>query len=73
MSNPTTQTPLTIPTSELAVLKPEEFAAIFGHHKTWAYRQIYAGKIKVITDMGRYMIPRAEVARLQNTAVIYQG
>lgn len=62
-----------VPLSERAALKPAEFAAIFGHHQTWAYRQIYAGKIKVISDMGRFMIPRSEVDRLQNKAAIYQG
>lgn len=62
-----------VPLSERAVLKPAEFAAIFGHKLTWAYRQIYAGKVKVITDMGRAMIPRSEIDRLQKEADIYQG
>jgi predicted site-specific integrase-resolvase len=54
--------------SERVVLTPTEFAAIFGRHYTWAYRQIYAGKVKVISKLGRMMIPRSEVDRLlQNT------
>ena len=57
-----------IPFSERAALTPGEFAALFGHEQTWSYRQIYAGKIKVITGHGRMMIPKSEVERLQREA-----
>ena len=59
--------------SERVVLTPTEFAAIFGRHYTWAYRQIYAGKVKVISKLGRMMIPRSEVDRLLETKQIYTG
>ncbi|MEJ0000248.1 MAG: hypothetical protein WDO13_14425 [Verrucomicrobiota bacterium] len=57
-----------IPLSERAAFTPGEFAALFGHEQTWAYRQIYAGKIRVITGHGRMMIPKGEVERLQSEA-----
>jgi predicted site-specific integrase-resolvase len=59
--------------SERVVLTPTEFASIFGRHYTWAYRQIYAGKVKVISKLGRIMIPRSEVDRLLQTTETYNG
>ena len=59
--------------SERVVLTPTEFATLFGRHYSWAYRQIYAGKIKVISRLGRMMIPRSEVDRLLETKQIYTG
>jgi predicted site-specific integrase-resolvase len=59
--------------SERVVLTPREFATIFGRHYTWAYRQIYAGNIKVISKLGRMMIPRSEVDRLLEDKEIYTG
>jgi predicted site-specific integrase-resolvase len=50
--------------SERIVVTPREFASLFGRHYTWAYRQIYAGNIKVISKLGRMMIPSSEVDRL---------
>jgi predicted site-specific integrase-resolvase len=47
--------------SERLVLTPTEFAAIFGRHYSWAYRHIYAGRVRVISKVGRIMIPRSEV------------
>jgi predicted site-specific integrase-resolvase len=49
---------------ERVVLTPKEFAAIFGRHRTWAYRQIRAGKVKVISKQGRMMIRYSEMERL---------
>ena len=46
------------------VLTPTEFASLLGRHYTWTYRQIYAGKVRVISNLGRIMIPRTEVDRL---------
>ena len=57
-----------IPLSERVAFTPTEFAAFFGHEQTWSYRQIYAGKIRVITGHGRMLIPKSEVERLQREA-----
>ena len=57
-----------VPLSERAAFTPAEFASLFGHEQTWGYRQIYAGKIRVITGHGRMMIPKSEVERLQREA-----
>jgi len=62
-----------LPLSEKAVLTPAEFAALFGRTYTWAYRQIYAGKVKVLTQFGRIMIPKSEVERLCATLDVYNG
>ncbi|MGH7983241.1 MAG: helix-turn-helix domain-containing protein [Candidatus Udaeobacter sp.] len=50
-----------IPLSERAAFSPAEFAALCGRSPTWAYRQIYAGRLKPISDCGRLLIPRSEV------------
>lgn len=52
---------------------PGEFATLFGKSQTWGYRQIYAGKVKAITEHGRILIPAAEVERILQTAGIYDG
>ncbi len=52
---------------------PGEFAALFGKSQTWGYRQIYAGKVKTITEVGRILIPAAEVERVLGKAEIYNG
>lgn len=69
MSDPATS----IQPSERVVLTPAEFASLFGRHYTWAYRQIYAGNIKVISKLGRMMIPRSEVDRLLQQKETYSG
>jgi hypothetical protein len=58
---------------EKVVLTPRELASLFGRHYTWAYRQIYAGNIKVISNLGRIMIPRSEVDRLLKQSETYSG
>jgi len=50
-----------IPLIERAAYSPAEFAALCGRSPTWAYRQIYAGRIKPISGCGRLLIPRSEV------------
>jgi hypothetical protein len=50
-----------IPLSERLGYSLSEFAALLGRSPTWAYRQMYAGRIKPITDCGRLIIPRTEV------------
>jgi hypothetical protein len=62
-----------LPLSEKAVLTPTEFAALFGRTYTWAYRQIYAGKVQVLTQLGRMMIPKSEVERLLLDKQVYNG
>jgi len=52
---------------------PGEFAAMFGKSQTWGYRQIYAGRVKTITEHGRILIPAAEVERILGNADIYSG
>ncbi len=54
-------------------LSPKEFAELFGKSQTWGYRQIYAGKVKTITEYGRILIPAAEVERILGEAGIYNG
>ena len=39
-------------------------ASLLGRHYIWTYRQIYAGKVRVISNLGRIMISRTEVDRL---------
>jgi hypothetical protein len=45
------------------VLTPPEFASALGHRPAWAYRQIQARKVKVISKFQRLMSPRSEVDR----------
>lgn len=52
---------------------PAEFAGMFGKSQTWGYRQIYAGKVKTITQHGRILIPAADVERILAEAGIYNG
>ena len=52
---------------------PGEFAELFGKSQTWGYRQIYAGKVKTITQHGRILIPAADVERILGEAGIYNG
>ena len=61
------------PLSQRATFSPEEFAAQFGKQKIWAYRQIYAGRVKAITGFGNMMISRTEVERILNSAAIFEG
>lgn len=58
---------------ERVAFSPAEFATLFGKSQTWGYRQIYAGKVKTITEHGRILIPAAEVERILGTAGIYDG
>lgn len=47
---------------------PAKFAELFNHEQTWAYRLIYAGKVKVITEFGNKMIPASELERILSSA-----
>ena len=75
------KTTLEVPTNCLdklaGVTKPaytvSEFADLFGRHKSWAYRLIYAGQIHVISEFGLMMVPASEVGRIIGTARRYTG
>lgn len=58
---------------EKVTYTPTEFAAVFGKERTWAYRQLYAGKVQAVTDLGRTLIPKSEVDRLLKEAGRYVG
>jgi hypothetical protein len=50
-----------IPLNERLGYSPAEFGSLFGRSATWGYRQIYAGRVKPISDCGRILVPRSEV------------
>ena len=50
-----------IPLTQRFGYSAAEFAALFGRSATWAYRQIYAGRVRPIADCGRLLIPHTEV------------
>jgi len=54
-------------------LTPREFAARHDKSITWGYRQIYAGKIRVMDTAGTIRIPMAEVQRFASRAVVWKG
>jgi hypothetical protein len=54
-----------------AGFSPREFAEKFGKHATWSYRLAYAGKINVITELGRMIIPASELDRILSAAKPY--
>jgi hypothetical protein len=65
-------TKLQVPLEERVALTPREFAGVFGKAQTWAYRQIYAGRVQVIESLGSIMIPRSELDRITKSASTYQ-
>jgi hypothetical protein len=60
-------------TGEQVSFSPREFAALFSKEQSWGYRQIYAGKVKAITEYGRMMVPASEVERILASAERYEG
>jgi hypothetical protein len=60
-----------IQSTDRVAFKIREFAAKFGHHPAWGYRQVYAGNVAVIDVMGQLMIPAREVDRLVALAKPY--
>jgi Helix-turn-helix domain len=54
-----------------AAYSPAEFAASCGKHPTWAYRLLYANKIRAITELGRILIPASELERVLSPAQPY--
>ena len=61
----------TIKLNERFAYSPKEFSEANGRSATWGYRQIYAGKVKVISDCGRLLIPHSEVQRFLARATEY--
>jgi len=55
------------------VYTPAEFAGLFGRHPVWGYRQIYAGRIRILKHGGRMMIPKAEVETFLKSVTVYSG
>ena len=49
-----------------------EFASLFGKHKNWAYRLVYANKVKVIKPLGEMLVPRSEAERLTAAPVDFE-
>jgi hypothetical protein len=45
-----------------------EFAGMYGKSTIWAYRQYYAGRLKVIEGFGARIVPYSEVVRLEQSA-----
>jgi hypothetical protein len=64
MSSPTQNT-------KRAAYSPAEFAASCGRHPSWAYRLLYAGKVRALTDLGRILIPASELERVLSGAAPY--
>jgi hypothetical protein len=58
---------------EPVAFSPREFAALFKKEQSWGYRQIYAGKVKTITEYGRILVPASEVERILASAARYEG
>ncbi len=58
-------------TTNRAAYSPAEFAATCGRHPTWAYRLLYANKIRAITELGRLLIPVSELERVLSLAAPY--
>ncbi len=50
---------------------PFECGVVLGKSATFVYRQIYAGRLKPISDAGRMMIPRSELDRFLSRAAQY--
>jgi hypothetical protein len=54
-----------------AAYSPAEFAATCGRHASWAYRLLYSGKIRAVTQLGRILIPASELERVLSLAQPY--
>ena len=50
---------------------PFEFGHVLGRSETWAYRRLYSGDVKAISDSGRLLIPRSELDRFLTKAAVY--
>ena len=54
-----------------AAYSPAEFAASCGRHPSWAYRLLYGGKIRAVTELGGILIPASELQRVLGLAQPY--
>jgi hypothetical protein len=54
-----------------AAYSPKEFAASCGRHPSWAYRLLYANKLRAVTELGRLLIPASELQRVLSGAAPY--
>lgn len=52
------------PRPDKQALSPTEFASLFGRHRSWSYRLLYAGLIQKLDLPGRILISRREADRL---------
>ena len=50
-----------------------EFARGRGKNRVWGCRQIYRGRIRVVRDAGRLLIPAHEVRRFLSETITYAG
>jgi hypothetical protein len=57
--------------SNRAAFSPAEFAASCGRHPSWAYRLLYANKVRAVTELGRILIPASELERVLSLAEPY--
>jgi hypothetical protein len=60
-----------IETKQRLALSPAEFAATCGRHPSWAYRLLYANKIRAVSHLGRLLIPATELQRVLSLAQPY--
>jgi hypothetical protein len=60
-----------VPLTERLGYSAAEFAASCGRHPSWAYRLLYGGKIRALTDLGRILIPASELERVLSSAAPY--
>jgi len=61
------------PPPERLAVTPAEFAKSCGKHPVWAYRQIYAGRLRVLGNCGRMLIPVSEIEKFLSQTIIYNG
>jgi len=62
-----------LPAPDRQALSPTGFAALFGRHRSWTYRLLYAGLIQKLDLPGRILIPRGEADRLLSNMAIHGG
>jgi hypothetical protein len=60
-----------IQSTDRAAYSPAEFAATCGRHPSWAYRLLYANKIRAVRELGRILIPASELERVLGLAQPY--
>jgi len=62
-----------IPSTSRAAISVREFAATCGKHPSWAYRLLYGGQIRAVTQLGksRILIPASELQRVLESAQQY--